>query len=151
MVWVGRLVRLPPGDIAEQDRSPWLRASLPRDVNDLQEPLQDRLGDIGTQDPTWSAEMAELGSVANSGISEGELIVRLEVLCSNTEEGVDELTLADDIALAQPTNLSFSDCMHRLISLDGSRRAFGGPESEAGGDALLDESMVLFDHIIQVG
>jgi hypothetical protein len=50
------------------------------------------------------------------------------VLCSNTEEGVDELTLADDIALFQPTDLSLSDCMHRLIALDSSRRAFGRPE-----------------------
>ena len=66
------------------------------------------------------------------------------------EEGVDELNLADDIALVQPPDLSLSDCMHRLIACDGSRRTFGRPESEAGGDAFLDESMVLFDDVLHV-
>ena len=59
-------------------------------------------------------------------------------LFSNAKEVVDELTLANDIALVQPTDLPLSDCMHRLIALDCSRRAFGRPEPEAGGDALLD-------------
>src|ERR1019366_7549441 len=71
-------------------------------------------------------------------------------LCSNTEEGVDELTLANDLALVQPTDLSLSDCMHRLIALDSSRRAFGRPEPEAGDDALLDESMVLLDDVVHI-
>ena len=71
-------------------------------------------------------------------------------LCSDTEEGMDELALADDIALSQPTDLSLSDCVHRLIALDGSRRAFGRPEPEAGSDALLDESMVLLDDVVHV-
>ena len=56
------------------------------------------------------------------------------------EEGVDELNLADDIALVQPPDLSLSDCMHRLIALDCSRRAFRRAESQAGGDAFLDGS-----------
>ena len=68
----------------------------------------------------------------------------------NTEEGVDELTLADDIALVQPTDLSLSGCMHRLIALDSSRRAFGRPELQAGGDALLGESIILLDDVVHV-
>ena len=62
----------------------------------------------------------------------------------------DEVTLANDIAFVQPTDLSLSDCMHRLIALDGSRRAFGRPEPEAGGDALLDESMIVLDDVVHV-
>ena len=73
-----------------------------------------------------------------------------KALCSNTEEAVDELTLAEDIALAQPANLSFPDCVHRFIALYGSGRAFGRPESETGDDALLNESMVLLDDVVQV-
>ena len=71
----------------------------------------------------------------------------MTALSSYTEEGMDELTLANDIALVQPTDLSLSDGMHRLIARDCSRRAFGRPEPEAGGDALLDESMILLDDV----
>lgn len=60
------------------------------------------------------------------------------------------LTLADDIDFVQPADMSLPDCMHRLVTFDGSPRAFGRSESEAGGDVLLDESMILLDDIVHV-
>lgn len=47
--------------------------------------------------------------------------------------------------LSNEQDLSLSDCMHRFIARDCSQCAFEGSDSETGSDALLDESMALFD------
>ena len=73
------------------------------------------------------------------------------MLRGDAENGVDELTLTDRITLGDPSDLPFSDCMHRLVTLNRSTRALRRTESEARRNPLFDESMVLFDHVIQVG
>jgi hypothetical protein len=57
---------------------------------------------------------------------------------------MDELALRDSIALGDPSDLTFADCMHRLVALYGSagtllRRS----KSEARRNPLLYETMVL--------
>ena len=71
-------------------------------------------------------------------------------LRGDAEDGVDELPLRYGIALSNPADLSFSDCMHRLVTLDRSARTLDRSESEARRDPLLDESMVLLDDVVQV-
>ena len=71
-------------------------------------------------------------------------------LGGDAKNAMDELTLTDRIAFCDPADLPFSDCMHRLVALDRSTRALRRTEAETRGDALLDESMVLFDNVIQV-
>jgi hypothetical protein len=53
----------------------------------------------------------------------------------------------DRIALTNPAVRPFSDCMHRLPSLDRSTRALDGSEAEACGEALPDETMILFNDL----
>src|SRR5205807_3207673 len=91
------------------------------------------------------------GSVANSSSRAeiGRKPVRTG-LCSNPEEIVDELTLADDVALVQPPYLSLSDCMHRLVTVDGSTSALDRSEPEACRNPLLNESVVLLDDVVQI-
>jgi hypothetical protein len=47
-------------------------------------------------------------------------------------------------------HLAVSDDVHRLISRDPVQRTAYGPEPEASGNTLLDETMILFQDIIQV-
>jgi hypothetical protein len=61
---------------------------------------------------------------------------------------MNELRLAGGIAFRQPADLSLSYRMHRLVNLDRSQRAFYRPESEAGSDALLMESVILLDGVV---
>src|SRR3977135_2051242 len=63
---------------------------------------------------------------------------------------MDELTLADDIALVHPADLSLPDGMHRLVTLDGSPRPFRRTKTEARRDPLLDESMILLADVVHV-
>ncbi len=63
---------------------------------------------------------------------------------------MDELTLRYRIALSDPADLTFADCMHRFVALDGSARTLRRSESEARRDPLLDEPMVLLDDVVQV-
>ena len=70
--------------------------------------------------------------------------------CSDAVNLVDEPDLPDNIALWKPAYLSLSDHVHRLISRDRVQRAAYGSEPEAGGNALLDETMILFQDIIHV-
>jgi len=83
------------------------------------------------------------GSAANSGgrVKIAVIVARC-CLCSDTEQSVDELSLADYVALAEPADLTLSDCMHCLITFDCSPRAFRRTEAKAGGDALLEEAIV---------
>ncbi len=62
---------------------------------------------------------------------------------------MDELTLTDRVTLRDPADLPFSDCIHRLVTLDRSTRALRRTESEGRRDPLLDEPMVRLDDVIQ--
>ena len=75
--------------------------------------------------------------------------VQLE-LSSDIEDCVDELSLSNRIVFGQPADLSFADCMHRLVTLNRSPRSLRGPKTEARRDPLLDEAMVLLDDVVQV-
>jgi hypothetical protein len=69
---------------------------------------------------------------------------------SDPEDLVYEPDLPNDIAFRLPTDLTFSDHVHRLISGDRVERATHGPKPQAGGDSLFDETVILFQHIIHV-
>jgi hypothetical protein len=69
-------------------------------------------------------------------------------LCGDAEDGMDELALREGIALGNPADLTFADCMHRLVAFDRSTRTFGGSEAEARCNALLDEPMILLDDVV---
>ena len=47
-------------------------------------------------------------------------------------------------------DLTFSDHVHRLISRDCVQRAAYRPKPEAGGNSLLNETMILFHDIVGV-
>src|SRR5512133_842476 len=64
---------------------------------------------------------------------------------------MNELTLADDIALGQPADLPLPNRVHGLVALDRSPRAFSRSESKARGNPLLDESVILLDDVVHVG
>ena len=78
-------------------------------------------------------------------------LLTADELRGDAEDRVNELSLADWIALRDPPNLAFADCVHRLVALNGSARTLGGTEAEARRYPLLDEAMVLLQNIIQVG
>ena len=61
---------------------------------------------------------------------------------------MDELTLRYSIALGEPADLTFTDCMHRLVASDCSARTLHRSESEARRNPLLDEPMVLLNGLI---
>jgi hypothetical protein len=63
-------------------------------------------------------------------------------LGSDTEYCVDELALRYRIALSDPTDLPFADCMHRLIPFDRSAGTLDRSEAKTRRDPLLDEPMV---------
>src|SRR5437764_9154751 len=71
-------------------------------------------------------------------------------LRSNAEDCVDELPLRYSIALGEPADLTFADCMHRLVALDGAACAFRRTEAEACRNSLLDEPVVLLDDVVQI-
>lgn len=45
------------------------------------------------------------------------------------EDRVDELALPDGIALGYQADLTFADCMHRLVTFDGSASTLDRSES----------------------
>jgi hypothetical protein len=61
---------------------------------------------------------------------------------------MNELALRDSIALGDPADLTFADCMHRLVTLDRPARTLCRSETEARRDPLLDEAMVLLDDVV---
>ena len=69
-------------------------------------------------------------------------------LRSDAEDCMDELALRDSIALGDPSDLTFADCMHRLVALDGSPGTLRRSKAEARGNPLLYETMVLFDDVV---
>jgi hypothetical protein len=60
---------------------------------------------------------------------------------------VDELPLSDCIVLINPTDLSFADCVHCLVTLNRPAGALRGAKAGARRDPLLDETMLLLDGV----
>jgi hypothetical protein len=91
-----------------------------------------------------------IGCVANTDevASDGDDHLTGEELRGDTEDRVDELTLRDRIVLRDLADLSFSDCMHRLVGFN--RSACAPRRSKAGSrrNPLFDESMVPLDNVI---
>jgi hypothetical protein len=71
-------------------------------------------------------------------------------LCRDAEDGMDERALRDGIALGNPADLTFADCMHRLVALNRSTSALDRSESQARANPLFDEGMILLDDVIQI-
>jgi hypothetical protein len=63
---------------------------------------------------------------------------------------VDESNLPDGVFFRQPSYLSFADHVHRLVPSYRIHCALDRSEAETGSDSLLDESMVLFNDVVQV-
>jgi hypothetical protein len=90
-----------------------------------------------------------VGSVANDGRQgeRGDSTLRLR---STTEQTVYELSLTYHVALPQPMDLPFLDRMHRLVTFDRPSRAFGRSKSQARVDALLNETVILLQDVVEV-
>jgi hypothetical protein len=69
----------------------------------------------------------------------------------NAEQPIDKSDLADNVAFGKPPHLTFSDHVHRLVSLNRVQRSVDGSEPQARGDSLLNKSMVLFQDVVEVG
>ena len=64
-------------------------------------------------------------------------------LRGDAEDGMDKLALRDSVALSNPAHLTFADGMHCLVALNRSTGAVDRSKSQARGNPLLDEAMVL--------
>jgi hypothetical protein len=91
------------------------------------------------------------GSVANTAESGDANSASCVELRGDSKDGVDKLALRDRIALSDKADLTLADCMHRLVSIDGSALSLYRSESQARGDVLFYEAMVLLDDVVQVG
>src|SRR6516164_2692664 len=91
------------------------------------------------------------GSVPNSEGGEATMCAAGWELRGHAEDGVDELALRYSIALSDPADLTFADCVHRLVTLDRSAGTLHRSEPEARRNPLLDEPMVLLDDVVQKG
>src|SRR5438270_8719572 len=67
-----------------------------------------------------------------------------------SEDALDEADLLGNIALCQPSNLSFADHVHRLIALDRSFCTGERAEAEARIDPPFDRTMILLDNIVEI-
>jgi hypothetical protein len=72
-------------------------------------------------------------------------------LRGHAEDGVDELALRYGIALSYPADLTFADCVHRLVTLDRSAGTLHRSEPKVRRNPPLDEPMVLLDDVVQIG
>jgi hypothetical protein len=70
--------------------------------------------------------------------------------CSDPVNLVYEPDLSDNIALRQPADLTFADHVHRFLSGDRVQRAAHRSEPKARGDSFLGETVILFQHMVQV-
>ena len=61
---------------------------------------------------------------------------------------MDELALRYRIALSDPADLTFADCMHRLVAPDGSTSALDRSKPETRDNPLLDAPVVLLNGLI---
>ena len=68
----------------------------------------------------------------------------------DAERTFDEAHLTDGVGFWQPANLTFADNVHCPVSHDRVQSAINGPEPLAGHDSLLQETMIRFNHIIDV-
>jgi hypothetical protein len=66
------------------------------------------------------------------------------------EDELDEADLFSDVALCQPSNLSFADHVHCFIALDRSLRARERAEAEARLDPPFDRTVILLDNVVEV-
>jgi hypothetical protein len=96
------------------------------------------------------AHVAHTVLLQNRRATRDEVIPGL-MLRGDTEDDVNNLTLSYRIALGDPADLSFSDFMHRLVTLDRSPCSLRRMEAEACRDSLLDEAMVLLNDVVQMG
>jgi hypothetical protein len=69
----------------------------------------------------------------------------------NAEQPIDEFDLADNVAFGKLPHLTFSDHLHRVVSLNRVQRSVDGSEPQARGDSLHNKSMVLFQDVVEVG
>src|SRR3954452_1527102 len=69
-------------------------------------------------------------------------------LRGDAEHRVDELPLRNGVAFGDPADLTLADCVHCLVTFDRSTSSIHGSESEARGDPLLYEPMVLLNGLI---
>lgn len=69
---------------------------------------------------------------------------------SNLEEIGHESHLSANVAFPDSFNLSLPDHVRDLIPTDGPPRRLETEEAESGTDTPFDESVVLFDNIIEV-
>ena len=74
---------------------------------------------------------------------------REELRC-DAERSLDKSDLANDIVLGYPADLTFVDCVHRLVTFNRSPCTFCRPKTRARHDPLLDKAMVLLDDVVQI-
>ena len=55
-----------------------------------------------------------------------------------------------DVALCQPSNLSFADHVHCFVALDSSLRGRERAEAEARLDPPFDRTVILLDNVVEV-
>lgn len=67
-----------------------------------------------------------------------------------SEDAFDEADLLGDIALCQPSNLSFADHVHCFIALDGSFCSGERAEAQARIDPPFDRTVILLHNIIEI-
>lgn len=77
-------------------------------------------------------------------------MIALAISSSQIEDLLDESDLTEDIAPAHPSDLPFTDHIHRLIALDGSPGRVELPKSLLGLNPSFDGSVVFLQNIIQV-
>jgi hypothetical protein len=106
----------------------------------------------GVEAPYGSLEVRILtatGSVANGGgVAQKDLRIDNGFLRGDAKQGVNEGTLTEYIAFGQPAHLSFADHVHRLVPINRVQRAPQRSKPETRGDALLDEAVILLDHVV---
>src|ERR1700759_827993 len=68
-----------------------------------------------------------------------------------SEDDLDEVKLARDITLCQPSNLPFADHVHRFIALDRPLGARKRAEAQTRVDPPFDRTMILLDNIVEIG
>ena len=61
-----------------------------------------------------------------------------------------ESDLFSDVALCQPSNLSFADHVHCFVALDSSLRGRERAEAEARLDPPFDRTVILLDNVVEV-